>query len=85
MRILLIAALAIAAPLGACSSITQAVKGPQLAPMGYPSMLVGQDQTVASLASVREPAPSFRRRSPTLSPSTSSITKYTSPSRSSTV
>jgi flagellar L-ring protein precursor FlgH len=57
MRILLIAALAVAAPLGACSTIKQAVKGPDLAPMGYPSMLVAQDQRVASLASVREPLP----------------------------
>ena len=58
MRILLIAALAAtAAPLGACSSVAQAVRGPQLAPMGYPSQLVGQDQNVASLASVREPLP----------------------------
>jgi flagellar L-ring protein precursor FlgH len=54
-RLLLTAVLAIA-PLSACTTVSQAVHGPQLAPMGYPSALVGQDQ-VMSLASVREPAP----------------------------
>ena len=57
MRTLLIAALAVAAPVGACTTIKQAVKGPDLAPMGYPSVLVAQDQQVARLASVREPLP----------------------------
>ncbi len=54
-RILLVTALAVL-PLSACSSIKEAVMGPQMAPMGYPSQLVGQDQ-VMSLASVRVPEP----------------------------
>ena len=53
----LLTALLILAPLGACSSIKEAVRGPELAPMGYPSALLAQDQQVAEMASVREPAP----------------------------
>src|ERR1700761_8301064 len=53
--LVLISILAIT-PLAACSTIKQAVKGPELTPMGYPSQLVAQDQAV-SLASVRETAP----------------------------
>ena len=57
-RNLLIAALVIAGPLGACSSIKEAVKGPSLAPMGYPAALVPQGQDVLPLAaSAREPMP----------------------------
>ena len=57
-RALLITAIAIVAPLGACSSISEAVKGPQMAPMGYPSALVPQGQDVLPLAaSAREPLP----------------------------
>jgi flagellar L-ring protein precursor FlgH len=58
-RTLLIAiAIVVAAPLGACSSINEAVKGPTMAPMGYPSALVavGQDGLPIS-ASGREPLP----------------------------
>jgi flagellar L-ring protein precursor FlgH len=46
---------AILLPLGACTSVQEAVKGPNLTPVGYPSALVPQDQHV--LASVREPLP----------------------------
>ena len=44
-------------PLGACSTITEAVRGPELAPVGYPAALVPRDQAVAPLVSAREPAP----------------------------
>ena len=52
LRILALAALA---PLAACSTITEAVKGPELAPVGYPAALVPREQL--TLSSVREPAP----------------------------
>jgi flagellar L-ring protein FlgH len=57
-RALLFAALAIAAPLGACTSVEEAFKGPSMAPMGYPSALVPTGQDVLPLAaSGREPLP----------------------------
>lgn len=56
---LMLAALAFVAPLGACSSVSEAVRGPKMAPMGYPSALVPQGQDVLPLAaSAREPLPS---------------------------
>jgi flagellar L-ring protein precursor FlgH len=33
-------------PLGACSSVVEAVKGPELAPVGYPAALVPQAQVI---------------------------------------
>lgn len=45
MRFAAFAALAFA-PLTACSTVVEAVKGPELAPIGYPSALVPQEQTV---------------------------------------
>ena len=53
-----IAALAIIAlvPLSACSTVKEAVSGPQLAPIGYPSALVPQDQTVLA-AQTTNPQP----------------------------
>lgn len=39
-------------PLGACSTVAEAVHGPNLTPMGYPSQLVARDEVV--LASARE-------------------------------
>jgi flagellar L-ring protein precursor FlgH len=39
-------ALAVLAPLGACSSVVEAVKGPSLAPVGYPAALVPREQTI---------------------------------------
>ena len=49
LRLLALAALI---PLAACSTVTEAVRGPELTPMGYPSALVPRDQVV--LASARE-------------------------------
>ncbi|MDB5423501.1 MAG: flgH [Phenylobacterium sp.] len=54
MRLRLLALLALA-PLGACSTVVEAVKGPELAPIGYPSALVPREQVV--LASAREGFP----------------------------
>ncbi|MBL8770658.1 MAG: flagellar basal body L-ring protein FlgH [Phenylobacterium sp.] len=51
LRLLAIAAMA---PLAACSTIKEAVKGPELAPVGYPAALVPQTQ---QFVSVREPSP----------------------------
>ena len=47
MRFAALAALAFA-PLAACSTVSEAVRGPELTPIGYPSALVPQDQTVLS-------------------------------------
>ena len=47
MRLAALAALAFA-PLAACSTVSEAVRGPELTPIGYPSALVPQDQTVLS-------------------------------------
>ncbi|MDB5428986.1 MAG: flgH [Caulobacter sp.] len=44
-------------PLAACSTVKEAVRGPELTPIGYPSVLVAQDQSVMPLASARIPAP----------------------------
>ena len=51
MRLRLLALVALL-PLGACSTVTEAVRGPELAPIGYPSALIPRDQVV--LASARE-------------------------------
>ena len=51
LRILALAALA---PLAACSTVTEAVKGPELAPVGYPAALAPITQPMVS---VREPSP----------------------------
>ena len=50
----LIALLATLAPLGACSTVSTAMKGPQMQPMAYPSALVATEQQILSS---REPAP----------------------------
>ena len=52
LRLVLLAALA---PLAACSTVKEAVRGPELAPVGYPAALVPREQSI--LASAREPAP----------------------------
>jgi flagellar L-ring protein FlgH len=58
MRILPALALcATAASLCACSTVEQAVRGPELAPIGYPAVIVGASQQVAPMASARDPAP----------------------------
>jgi flagellar L-ring protein precursor FlgH len=54
MRLRLFALVALL-PLGACSSVMEAVKGPELAPLGYPAALVPREQAV--LVSTREPTP----------------------------
>jgi flagellar L-ring protein precursor FlgH len=43
MRTRLVVALAILAPLGACTTVKEAVHGPQLAPVGYPATLAPMD------------------------------------------
>ena len=50
-------ALAAFAPLAACSTISEAVKGPELAPVGYPAALVPREQQQLPLSSAREPLP----------------------------
>ena len=58
MRTLIALALcASAAALSACSTVEQAVRGPELAPIGYPAVLVGQSQQMAPMTSARDPAP----------------------------
>jgi flagellar L-ring protein FlgH len=52
-------ALAALIPLSACSTVTEAVRGPNLTPVGYPASLVPQNQEMLPLAaSAREPLPS---------------------------
>jgi len=51
-------ALAALIPLAACSTVKEAVKGPNLTPVGYPASLVPQNQEMLPLAaSAREPLP----------------------------
>ena len=38
-RSVILAAAVLLAPLAACSTVTEAVKGPNLAPVGYPAAL----------------------------------------------
>jgi len=54
MRLRLLA-LALLLPLGACSTVKEAVRGPELAPIGYPSALVPREQIV--LTSARDGIP----------------------------
>ena len=54
MRLSILALLALA-PLAACSTVTEAVVGPTLAPVGYPATLVARDQP--TFVSAREPMP----------------------------
>jgi flagellar L-ring protein precursor FlgH len=57
-KALLFTLLTAAAPLCACASIHEAVHGPSMAPMDYPSALVPTGQNVLPLAaSAREPLP----------------------------
>ncbi|THD79234.1 MAG: flagellar basal body L-ring protein FlgH [Phenylobacterium sp.] len=53
MRLRLIALIALL-PLGACSTIKEAVAGPQLAPVGYPAALVPREQVVLPTAGARD-------------------------------
>jgi flagellar L-ring protein precursor FlgH len=43
-----LAALLLLAPLAACSTVSEAVKGPQLAPVGYPAQLAPMTQQIAA-------------------------------------
>jgi len=54
MRLRLVALAVLMAPLAACSTVSEAVKGPELAPVGYPAALAPITQPTVS---VREPAP----------------------------
>ncbi|MBI1686079.1 flagellar basal body L-ring protein FlgH [Caulobacter hibisci] len=54
MRPAAFVALALLAPIAACSTVTEAVKGPELAPVGYPASLAPMAPTYVS---AREPAP----------------------------
>ena len=54
MRRRLIALIALA-PLAACSTVKEAMRGPELAPVGYPSALVPREPM--QLVSARDPAP----------------------------
>ncbi|MGH6998208.1 MAG: flagellar basal body L-ring protein FlgH [Phenylobacterium sp.] len=54
MRLSVLAVLALA-PLAACSTVTEAVRGPELAPVGYPAPLVAREQP--TFVSAREPGP----------------------------
>lgn len=49
-------ALAVLAPLGACSTVNEAVKGPELAPVGYPAALVPREQTILAQRDAPGPA-----------------------------
>lgn len=57
MRLRLAALAALLSPLAACSTVAEAVKGPELAPVGYPAALVPREQAVMPLVSAREPGP----------------------------
>ena len=46
MRPVLAAALILLAPLGACSTVQEAVRGPDLAPVGYPAQLAPMEQKI---------------------------------------
>jgi flagellar L-ring protein FlgH len=47
-----------AAPLSACGSVNEAIRGPGLSPMGYPAALLPQSQAMLPVgASAREPLP----------------------------
>jgi hypothetical protein len=49
--------LLMALPMAACSTVTSAVQGPEMAPMGYPAQLVPQYQQVMMQPTSRETGP----------------------------
>jgi flagellar L-ring protein precursor FlgH len=51
------AALALLAPLGACSTAMEAVRGPELAPVGYPAALMPREQQILSSSRDTSPGP----------------------------
>jgi flagellar L-ring protein precursor FlgH len=57
MRPTLLLLAAALVPLAACSTVKEAVRGPELTPIGYPAALVPRNQEVMSLASARDAGP----------------------------
>ena len=57
MRPRLILLAAALAPLAACSTVKEAVRGPQLSQVGYPAALMPNEQVVQPMASARLPGP----------------------------
>jgi len=55
-KILIVAAVSAAASLGACSTAIEAVRGPELAPIGYPAALVPAQQAYMADPSLRQEA-----------------------------
>jgi len=56
IRLATAAALLVLAPLGACSTVKEAVKGPELAPVGYPAALAPMDQKIIAQVNAPQPA-----------------------------
>jgi flagellar L-ring protein precursor FlgH len=50
IRFAVAAALLLLAPLGACSTVEEAVRGPNLAPVGYPAALAPMDQRIIAVS-----------------------------------
>jgi len=57
MRLRLILLAAALAPLAACSTLKEAVRGPQLSQVGYPAALMPNEQVVQPMVSARLPGP----------------------------
>ena len=55
MRFAALAVIAFA-PLAACSTVTEVVRGPQLTPVGYPAALIPQEQVILPMAQPPQPA-----------------------------
>jgi len=55
MRFVAIAVLAFA-PLAACSTVQETVRGPQLTPVGYPAALIPQEQVILPMAQPPQPS-----------------------------
>jgi len=55
MRFAALAVIAFA-PLAACSTATEVVRGPQLTPVGYPAALIPQEQVILPMAQPPQPA-----------------------------
>ena len=55
MRFVAIAALAFA-PLAACSTVQETVRGPPLTPVGYPAALIPQEQVILPMAQPPQPS-----------------------------
>lgn len=55
MRLAALAVIALA-PLAACSTVTETMRGPQLTPVGYPAALIPQEQVILPMAQPPQPA-----------------------------